>query len=330
MTNAYSIATTGLDPVELAETRTSNDRWEQLLDRMPPLHVQDDAAAARAARRAGGGGFPPLDLVPEAAWRTVTTPSGDRLRLRVLTPPGGRQPEGVFLHFHGGGGVIGSADGQDPRLRDLARQVGVAVVSVEYRLAPEHPYPAGTDDAEQAALWLLEHAGAEFGSDRLLIGGESHGARLTVTTLLRLRDRHAVHPAAEFRAAQLSFGSYDLGHGTPSARHAGDRNRLINAPILAWFRDRLLPGLTPAERLDPDISPLYADLRDLPAARFTVGTADPVLDDTLFMAARWRAAGNPAELEVVAEGWHGFTLAPTAIARRELAAQEGFLRRKLI
>ncbi|MEV4106624.1 alpha/beta hydrolase [Nonomuraea sp. NPDC049695] len=319
----------GQEPAELAETRDTNDRLEKLLDSQVPLHVADDPQATRAAQRAGGFGFPPLGHVSEASWRTVTTPDGSRLPLRVVLPPGDRRPDGVFLHLHGGGGVIGSADGQDRRLRDLAVNCHVAVVSVEYRLAPEHPYPAGNDDAEQAALWLMEHAAAEFGSGRLLIGGESAGARLSVSTLLRLRDRHGVSPAEAFLGAQLSFGWYDLAFGTPSSRHAGDRNRLINTPILEWFRDKLLPGLGPTERFDPDISPLYADLSAMPPARFAVGTADPVLDDSLFMAARWWAAGNAAELVVAAEGWHGFTLHPTALARQELAAQEEFVRRCL-
>ncbi|MDR8413249.1 alpha/beta hydrolase [Nonomuraea sp. 3-1Str] len=327
--NVATLHLIGLDPDELAETRAVNDHMEKLLDSLVPLHVQDDPVAAREFQRAGGGGFPTLAPVPEASWRTVTTSGGGRLRLRAFLPPDGRAPEGVFLHFHGGGGVFGSADGQDPRLRDLAAGCGVAVLSVEYRLAPEHPYPAGNDDAEQAALWLLANAASEFGTERLLIGGESAGARLAVTTLLRLRDRHAVAPAEAFLAAQLSFGGYDLGHGTPSSRASGDRNRLINRPTLEWFRSKYLPGLSPDERLGPDISPLYADLRGLPLARFTVGTADPVLDDTLFMAARWSAAGNAAELVVAEEGWHGFTLHPTALARRELAAQEEFVRRCL-
>jgi acetyl esterase len=319
----------GLDPDELAETRAVNDRMEKLLDGQVPLHIQDDPVAARAFRLSGGGGFPALPTVPEAGWRTVTTPNGGRVRLRTLLPPDGRPPEGVFLHLHGGGGVIGSADGQDARLRDMATHCGVAVLSVEYRLAPEHPYPASNDDTEQAALWLLANAAAEFGTERLLIGGESAGARLSVTTLLRLRDRHAVAPAEAFLGAQLSFGTYDLAHGTPSNRASGERNRLINRPIMEWFWSKTLPGRSPDERLDPDISALYADLRGLPPARFVVGTADPVLDDTLFMAARWAAAGNAAELVVAEEGWHGFTLHPTALARRELTAQEEFVRRCL-
>ncbi|MEU7863041.1 alpha/beta hydrolase [Nonomuraea sp. NPDC049141] len=320
-----TILVTGLDPDDLAETRAANDRLEALLDRQTPLHVQNDPPAARSFQRSGGGGFPAAPPLPEGSWRTA----GGRIPLRVFLPGEGRAPAGVFLHYHGGGGVIGSADGQDPRLRDLAVNCGIAVVSVEYRLAPEHPYPAAMDDAEQAALWLLEHAAAEFGTERLMIGGESAGARLSVTTLLRLRDRHGLVPGEAFRAAQLSFGTYDLAHGTPSSRRAGDRNRLINAPILKWFRDQTLTGRKMEERFDPDISPLYAELRGMPLARFTVGTADPVLDDTLFMAARWWAAGNAAELVVAAEGWHGFTLQPTALARRELASQEDFIRRHL-
>ncbi|NUW43835.1 alpha/beta hydrolase [Nonomuraea rhodomycinica] len=325
-TLSFSGTLTGLDPDELAETRAVNARTERMLDRQTPLHLQDDAPAAREERRSGGGGFPPVVLLPEARWRTVTTPDGRRVPLRVVVPEGGGQPDGVYLHYHGGGGVIGSADGQDSRLRDLAQAANVAVLSVEYRLAPEHPYPAGTDDAAQAALWLVENAAAEFGTDRLVIGGESAGARLSVTTLVRLRDRHGVPPAEVFRAAQLSFGTYDLALGTPSARGAGERNRLINTPVLAWFHERTLPGRSAEERLDPDISPLHADLRGLPPARFVVGTEDPVLDDTLFMAARWWAAGNETELVVAAEGWHGFTLFPTTLARRELAAQHEFVR----
>ena len=107
--------------------------------------------------------------------------------MRVLTPPDVR---GVYLHLHGGGFVFGSCRLQDDRLEQLALACRVAVVSVEYRLAPEDPYPAGPDDCEAVGLWLAENAAQELGSDRLCIGGESAGANLAVVTLLRLRDRH--------------------------------------------------------------------------------------------------------------------------------------------
>src|SRR5439155_19280503 len=95
----------------------------------------------------------------------------------------------------------------------VAHRCEFAVVSVDYRLAPECHYPAGPDDCEAAALWLAANAQTDFGTDRLLIGGESAGANLAVVTLLRLRDRYAFRG---FRAANLVFGVYDLS-GTPSA-----------------------------------------------------------------------------------------------------------------
>jgi acetyl esterase/lipase len=93
-----------------------------------------------------------------------------------------------------------------------------------------------------------------------------------------------------------------------------------------WFTDNFLPGTDTEQRRDPVISPLYADLHDLPPALFTVGTADPLLDDSLFMAARWEAAGNDADLRVYADGVHGFNAFPIGIAQEANAAQAEFLR----
>jgi acetyl esterase/lipase len=184
----------------------------------------------------------------------------------------------------------------------LAKRAGVATVAVGYRLAPEHPYPAGPDDCEAAAVWLLANAKREFGTERLLIGGGSAGANLAAVTLLRMRDRH--QSAGRFLAANLVFGVYDVA-GTPSQIRLG----------VGSFRDLYLPGRDLAERKHPDISPLYADLAGLPPALFTVGTADYLYDDSLFMAMRWRAAGNEAELAIYPDSVHGFTVFPTAMAR---------------
>lgn len=304
------IVTTGAE--DIPETRAFNERLERRLGEETPIHVLNDPPASRKARALMGG----HERVPEAVDRVVAG-----VPVRVFVPP---VVDGVFLHIHGGGNVIGSADGQDPWLWRLARESRVAVVSVDYRLAPENPYPCGPDDCERAALWLVEHAAAEFGADRLVIGGESAGAYLSVLTLLRLRDRHGVTGA--FRATHLAFGSYDLSM-TPSVRRWGERDLLVSTPIIAWFREQYTPGMTAEERRDPEISPLYADLSGMPPARFVVGTMDPLLDDTLFMAARWRAAGNTAALEVVAEAPHGFTLFPIAIAERERRRQVLFVRK---
>jgi carboxylesterase type B len=109
---------------------------------------------------------------PLASDRTITDDTGP-LQLRVFAT---RSAAGVYLYLHGGGWTIGAADQQDALLEELDTSTGLAVVSVDYRLAPEHPFPAALDDAERAARWLLEHGSAEFGSDRFTIGGESSGS----------------------------------------------------------------------------------------------------------------------------------------------------------
>ena len=147
-----------------------------------------------------------------------------------------------------------------------------------------------------------------------------------MSTLLRLRD--AAGGGTPFAGANLVFGAYDLGM-TPSQRRWGDRNLILSTPIMEWFYDQFTPGLSPEERRDPAISPLYADLRSLPPARFSVGTLDPLLDDSLFMEARWRAAGNESELAIYPESVHGFTALGTGIADLAIGAQISFVRRVL-
>jgi acetyl esterase/lipase len=124
------------------------------------------------------------------------------------------------------------------------------------------------------------------------------------------------------------FGLYDFGL-TPSVRRWGDRNLVLSTPIIEWFADCFLGEMPLEQRRDPDISPLHADLTGLPPAFFTVGALDPLLDDSLFMAARWDAAGNHAEIVVCPESIHGFTAFPNSIGLRSLAQQSGFLKRRL-
>jgi len=312
MTTIIEHTLSGADVAD--ETRAFNADLAARLATVPMAHEVDDAPAIRAAREKGGGPFPAPVRLPEGTDRTVPGRDGD-IPVRVFRP---EDPRGVFLHLHGGGWTLGAADAQDPQLWGLATAARVAVVSVGYRLGPEHPYPAGPDDCEDAARWLIDNAAAEFGTGRLVIGGESAGAHLAAVTLLRLGGL-----ARSFAAAQFTFGAFDLGL-TPSQRHGADKPVLPLA-TLEWFYRQFLPGLGPEERRAPDISPLYADLPALPPARFSVGTQDPLLDDSLFMAARWRAAGNEAELEVVAEAVHGFVSFPITVAEREMAAQAGFI-----
>jgi acetyl esterase len=239
--------------------------------------------------------------------REISGPAGP-LRLRTFVPD---QVDAVFLHIHGGGFVTGSPEMTDLLHEILSKELNLAFVSVDYRLAPEHPYPAGPDDCEAAALWLLEHAEHEFGSARLLIGGESAGAHLAACTLLRLRDRDAVD---RFCGANLVFGIYDLGR-TPSQRVVSEHPDLLTVEQIQYFAELFTPDMSPEDRRDPGVSPLYADLHGLPPALFTVGADDHLVDDTLFLAARWELAGNHTELLVYPEGPHGCIGMPSVLER---------------
>ncbi|MGW1747203.1 alpha/beta hydrolase [Streptomyces sp. NPDC002092] len=299
----------------LAETLAFNEHFEATAASRPPRGQTPDANVLALLRRNRLGGHTPPVRLPQGRDRVVAGGVG----VRVFVPD---QIDGVYLHLHGGGWAIGSAGGQDERLWRLAVQARLAVVSVEYRLAPEHPFPAGPDDCEAAARWLVEHAAAEFGTGRLLIGGESAGAHLSVVTLLRLRDRHRITGA--FRAAQLLFGPYDLSM-TPSQRSFGSKRLLSNTESLRGSYELFTPGMAAEQRRDPEISPLFADLTGLPPARIVVGTEDPLLDDSLFLAQRWQAAGASVELGVVAGAMHGFTLFPLTVTEREQAREREFL-----
>ena len=301
------------------EVRTFNAALEELLAAGPSVHTVPPEETRRA-RAEGRGTFPAPVVVPEGRDETIAGPDGNDIRLRTFVPPG--DVRGVYLHIHGGGWVLGSSHAQDPLLWKLANEASVAVVSVDYRLAPEHPYPAGPDDCEAAARWLVEEAPAKYGAEKIVIGGDSAGAHLAAVTLLRLRDRHGI--TEPFVGANLVYGAFDLTM-TPSQARWGDRNLVLSTPIMAWFYDCFLPGMPAAERRSPDVSPLHADLTGLPPALFTVGALDPLLDDSLFMAARWDAAGNDAELLVYPDAVHGFNGFPLGISAVANEAQWRFI-----
>ena len=268
----------------------------------------------------GAGRMPKPPFAAKAETRSIPNPVGDPLPIRVIAPD---NPRGAYLHLHGGGLIFGSADGQDLMLEGIAAATGLAAISVDYRLAPEYPWPAAWDDAEAAAVWLAANVKAEFGGDRLAIGGESAGATLAVPTLVRLRDRHGF---TGFHAAALTYGNYDTS-GSPSNRLNGTPGLLIGADDVAYCSSCYAPD--PATRRDPDMSAIFADVSGLPPALFSVGTLDVFLDDSLFMAARWIAAGNEAELAIYPGAMHGFTLFPHhPLAASANARIEAFLKER--
>jgi len=236
---------------------------------------------------------------------------------RVFRPAGSSR--GTYLHCHGGGMIAGT-----PRMRDIAnaetcRSLDVRVISVDYRLAPEFPFPAGPDDCFAVARWLLDHE-----SGPIVIGGDSSGAYLSVLTLLRVRDE--LGEAHRFAGANLVYGVYDLS-ATPSNRGARptDVPDMLDATVSDRVREAFLPGRSREDVRDPSISPLYADLHEMPKALLTVGFADHLLDDSLFLAARWQAYGGQVELAIYPDCGHGFDTFPTELAKRANARIDDFL-----
>ncbi len=315
--------TLDVEQQDIDEARAFNAKLEALIATQPPVYsVAPDVT--RQSRREGKGIFPAPVLLEEARDIEVAGRGGP-IKVRIIRPD--HKPTGVYVHIHGGGWTLGAHDMQDVALKLLANETGLCAASIGYRLAPENPYPAGPDDCEDVVLHLLEH-GEELldAPPRFAIGGESAGAHLAVVSLLRLRDRHGIKD--RIAAANLAYGAYDL-NGTPSQILWGDRNLVLSTPIVHWFANNLLPDAGFEQRRDPDISPLYARLDGMPPALFSVGTMDCLIDDSLFMAERWRAAGNRAEVTVYPEGVHAFNQYPTALARKANARQIEFLRSHL-
>ncbi len=287
---------------------------KSLIDAELAAHVEE----CRAANAVSGGARGPSTLAElrearakrdavssrsdSSAVEQVVEAAGRRVPVRILAPAG-TVPRGVCLDIHGGGFYMGSAARDDARNQRLADALGIVVVSVDYRLAPEHPWPAAPDDCETAALWLLDQAEARFGTKRLAVGGFSAGATLAMTTLLRLRDRGV---AGSFTGAALQFGTYDLSGLTPAGRLIADE----------YFIQAYAGHVT--DRTVSDISPVYGDLRGLPPILMVVGSLDVLLEDNMAMAARVSAAGGEVDLRIYPESPHGFTSRSTGMAKAAL------------
>jgi acetyl esterase/lipase len=297
-----------------------------LIDEGSVVHVEESRTFYAAKQAAGGQQGPTnYEELKEARSSLPARPADSRTVERVaradkgqvpvrVTSPSSGGSRATYLDIHGGGFYMDSATRSDVRNARLADALGVTVVSVEYRLAPEHPWPAAPDDCETAALWLVEEGRKVFGTERILIGGASAGATLATTTLLRLRDRDLVHPIV---GAVLQFGAYDLSGQSPGGRLYADE----------WFI-QAYAGHVP-DRTDPDVSPLYGDLRGLPPTLLLVGTLDVLLEDNLAMAARLSASGNEVDLRVFPESMHGFTSHPTSMATAALDGVETWLASRL-
>lgn len=237
-----------------------------------------------------------------------------------LQSPGDRDDQ-VLLYLHGGGYVLGSCASHRGLVSHLARACGLTAVVPEYRLAPEHPFPAGLDDA-LAGYHALLASGLD--PARIVLGGDSAGGGLALAVLLALRDAGAPSPAA---AILLSpFTDLTCTGETLTTRAAIDPwlNPMFFDPLAQLYAG-------PHDRALPLLSPLFGDLRGLPPLRIHVGDHEVLLSDSTRLAERARAAGVDVAIEVWPELWHVFQFfAPTLPeARRSLEQLGAFVRARL-
>lgn len=248
---------------------------------------------------------------------------GHTVPVRVLRGP---QPvTGVVLDFHGGGWAIGNAAMDDDQNAAFIAACGVAVVSVDYRLATSTPIAGLMQDCLVAARWLLAGGIAAFDGLPVFVVGESAGGHLAAATLQQLQAWPDL--CARIKGAVLYYGVYDLA-GTPSVHQAGRETLVLDGPGMAAGLRLLTPDLSDAARRTAPLSPLFGDLRGMPPALLFAGTLDPLRDDTIAMAARWQAAGD-CEMHLVPECPHGFIRFPTLLAKRTVARSHAWLKDRL-
>ena len=244
-------------------------------------------------------GAPALPHIEE---RIIELPSG-RQRVR-LYDPGTAAPAPTVILLHGGGWVFGGLDTYDGFARQIAQRSGLRCLSVEYALAPEHPFPAPLDDCIAAVRWAVS-TGSALGIDpqRLAVIGDSAGANLALGVLLALRDT-GTRP---LRGAALLYGAYSLDVDTPSARAYGSGAYFLGAAEMTRYWNDYLPS--PAARQNPLAVPMLADLAKLPPLYIAACEFDPLRDDSERLVVRAKSAGVELEFRL----WKGMVHAAVSL-----------------
>jgi acetyl esterase len=284
----------GKPPVEIDGDTLAPDMqlFLAVLDRrrQPPLETLSPADARQARRRltAAYAGKP----VPVRSVEDLGIDAAIPLRARHYAPPEPGGPHPLLVYYHGGGFTYGDLDTHDGVCRILCRHGGAHVVAVDYRLAPEHPFPAAVDDARAALRWAFANAG-RLGADpgRVGVGGDSAGGNLAaVTSQLAARDGGPA-PALQL----LIYPATDMST-RHSSRELFREGFLLNDPEMDWFTDNYL-GKARTDVADPRASPLLADdLSGLAPAFVVTAAFDPLRDEGEAYAAALRAAGTPVTL----------------------------------
>ena len=280
--------------------------------RRPALH----ALTARAAKLAYSSGAEVLDL-PRAALPRVedlqVPGAGGPLSARLYAAGAGRLP--VMLYLHGGGFVVGGLDTHDSLCRQLALRSGAAVLALDYRLGPEHRFPAAQDDAWSVLRWLAGQGADALGLDarRLAVGGDSAGGTLAAVCAIHARD--AELPLA----AQLLVTPGTAADDSHPSRHLFGNGFLLDAVTIDWFFDQVIDR---DQRRDWRFAPLNADeLGGVAPACVILAECDPVSDEGLAYADRLRMAGVDVSLDLVRGVTHDFIKMGRALPQAGLAQQ---------
>ncbi len=231
--------------------------------------------------------------------RTIAGPVG-AIPIRVYQPRSQRAPRPVLVYFHGGGFVVGSIASYDGVCRELAREADAIVVSVEYRLAPEHRFPAAVDDGLAATRWVIAQAGSFGGDPRAVaVGGDSAGGNVAAVVAQEMRGdairpvfQLLVYPAVDMTCSMRSHELFREGY-------------MLSAEGIAWYLSNYLND--PREKTDPRASPLFAtDLRGLPPALVLTAGFDPLRDEGRAYAEKMSGAGVEVEHRCLEGSIHGF------------------------
>jgi acetyl esterase len=296
-------------------------RAQRQADDIPQLYTQTLAearAADLASIQAAGGAVEPVHQVID---QQVPGPAGD-LPVRIYRPAG-PGPFPTLVYFFGGGWTLGSIDTADGICRLLANAVPCQVITVGYRLAPEHPFPAAVQDCCQATQWIAGHAAElQVDPDRLAVGGDSAGGNLAAVTALLARD---TGPAL---VAQLLVYPNTLYCSETASMRAGDDPYLFNRTSVDWYWGHYLTD--PVDGADPSASPLLAaDHSGLPPALVITAEFDPLRDEGELYAAKLSAAGVPTRLSRYDGMVHGFFAMSGVLdgGRRAIGEAADFLRR---
>jgi acetyl esterase len=266
---------------------------------IPPTHTMRPAEARVMMARRRELNPPPIDPVASVEDHKVSGPAGE-IPIRIYKPLAGASPAGVVVFFHGGGWVIGDLESHDAVCRALSNAAESVVVAVDYRLAPEHRYPAAADDAYAATTWVAEHA-AELGADssRLGVCGDSAGGNLAAVVSQMARDRNG--PPLAFQV--LVYPVTDASLETPSYIENAEGYGLTRTDM-QWFLNHYADSSVWSE---PYASPLRAaHFRGLPPALVITAEYDPLRDEGEAYAERLQDAGVSARLIRYPGMMHGF------------------------